>query len=141
MLILAIKNSHSKIIVFLSFVILIGVVLGSMMFILEHDHPNSHIKTMPTGIYWAIVTLTTVGYGDITPVTGLGRFLAALVMIIGYGVIAVPTGIFAAEALRQAKTDESTYSNSQICHHCHDSKHIDGAKYCKSCGFPLQGEK
>lgn len=140
MLLLALRNSRTKIVVFLSFIVLVGVVLGSIMYILEYDHPESVIKTMPTGIYWAIVTLTTVGYGDITPITTLGRFLASVVMIMGYGVIAVPTGIFAAEAYKQASL-EASHKNTQVCQHCHDNHHMDGANYCKTCGFPLHKEE
>lgn len=140
MLLVALRNSRTKIVVFLSFIVLVGVVLGSFMYVLEHNHPDSVIKTMPTGIYWAIVTLTTVGYGDITPITTMGRFLASVVMIMGYGVIAVPTGIFAAEAYKQANL-KASQKNTQVCQHCHDNHHMDDSNYCKTCGFPLHKEE
>lgn len=131
----AIKRIQAQIVVFLSFVILVGVVLGSLMYIFEVDAPNSTITSMPTGIYWALVTLTTIGYGDITPVTASGRFLASVVMVMGYGVIAVP-GILALGAYKEAKL-ENIKRNTQVCQHCHDSNHMDGANFCKTCGYPL----
>lgn len=141
MLLAALKNSQSKIVVFLSFVVLVVVVLGAVIYVIESQHPESPIQTMPTGIYWAVVTLTTVGYGDITPITTIGRFLASVVMIIGYGVIAVPTGIFAAETLKQVHPIEGVKRNTQICRHCHDDNHLDGSNYCKTCGHPLHIEE
>lgn len=137
MLLIALRNSRTKIVVFLSFVTLVVVVLGSIMFVVESGHPESAIDTMPRGIYWAIVTLTTVGYGDITPVTAFGQFLASVVMIIGYGVLAVPSGIFAAEAYRQTQVSDTLISNTQVCQNCHDSNHLDHAQFCKTCGFAL----
>jgi len=133
-LLIALRNSRAKIIVFLSFITLTVVVIGSIMFVLEGQHPESGFTSIPTSIYWAVVTLTTVGYGDIAPVTGLGKFLASVVMILGYGVIAVPTGIVSAE---MAKTKKDIPKNTQVCQHCHDSNHADGAKYCKTCGYEL----
>jgi len=131
----ALKRTQAQIIVFLSFVILVGVVLGSLMYILEVDTPGSSITTMPTGIYWALVTLTTIGYGDITPVTSSGRFLASIVMVLGYGVIAVP-GILAVGAFKEIKNGQIK-RNTQVCQHCHDSNHMDGSNFCKTCGYPL----
>lgn len=93
-------------------------------------------KSIPVSIYWAIVTLTTVGYGDISPVTALGQFLASFVMIMGYAIIAVPTGIVTAEMMRP-----STQSNTQVCSNCLHDKHDDDALYCKKCGKILQPEK
>lgn len=135
LLIGALKRTQAQIVVFLSFVLLVGVVLGSLMYILEVDTPGSNITTMPTGIYWALVTLTTIGYGDITPVTSSGRFLASIVMVLGYGVIAVP-GILAVGAFKEAKIGEIK-KNTQVCQHCHDSNHMDGSNFCKTCGYPL----
>lgn len=135
LLIGALKRTQAQIIVFLSFVILVGVVLGSLMYILEVDTPGSTVTTMPTGIYWALVTLTTIGYGDITPVTSAGRFLASIVMVLGYGVIAVP-GILAVGAFKEIKSGQIK-RNTQVCQHCHDSNHMDGANFCKTCGYPL----
>ncbi len=135
MLLIALRQSRAKIIVFLSFIILIVVVIGSIMFVVEGEHPESGFTSIPTSIYWAVVTLTTVGYGDIAPVTSIGKFLASVVMIIGYGVIAVPTGIVSSE-LSRAK-NHPTPTNTQVCPHCHDSFHLDKAVFCKTCGTKL----
>jgi len=136
-LVLGLKESKDKIIVFLSFVVLIVVVIGSIMYMVEHDHPESGFTSIPISIYWAIVTLTTVGYGDISPVTGLGQFLASVVMIIGYGVIAVPTSIVTMEMNKAAKHKEDIPTNTQRCRNCGDDYHLDGAIYCKTCGHLL----
>ena len=136
-LMLGLKESKDKIIVFLSFVILIVVVIGSVMYMVEHDHPESGFTSIPISIYWAIVTLTTVGYGDISPVTGLGQFLASVVMIIGYGVIAVPTSIITMEMNKASRTKEDIPTNTQRCRNCGDDYHLDGAIYCKTCGHLL----
>lgn len=136
-LVLGLKESKDKIIVFLSFVVLIVVVIGSIMYMVEHDHPESGFTSIPISIYWAIVTLTTVGYGDISPVTGLGQFLASVVMIIGYGVIAVPTSIVTMEMNKAAKHNEDIPTNTQRCRNCGDDYHLDGAIYCKTCGHLL----
>jgi voltage-gated potassium channel len=132
---IGLKESKDKIIVFLSYVLLIVVVIGSIMFIVEHDHPESGFTSIPISIYWAIVTLTTVGYGDISPVTSLGQFLASLVMIIGYGIIAVPTGIVTMEMNKASKADIP--KNTEKCRNCGDDYHLDGSVYCKTCGHKL----
>lgn len=137
-LLIALKRAQTQIVVFISFIILTGVVLGSFMYILEMDAPGSSITSMPTGIYWAMVTLTTIGYGDITPVTTSGRVLATIVMVLGYGVIAVP-GILAVGVYKDIKSD-NFQKNTQICQNCHDSYHMNHSNYCKSCGFPLHRE-
>ena len=134
-LVIGLQQSKDKIIVFLSYVILIVVVIGSIMFMVEHDHPESGFTSIPISIYWAIVTLTTVGYGDISPVTGLGQFLASLVMIIGYGIIAVPKSIVTMEMNRASKAD--VQKNTEKCRNCGDDYHLDGSKYCKTCGHLL----
>ncbi len=134
-LVIGLKESKDKIIVFLSFVLLIVVVIGSIMFMVEHDHPESGFTSIPISIYWAIVTLTTVGYGDISPVTSLGQFLASIVMIIGYGVIAVPTGIVSMEMNKASKLDIP--KNTEKCRNCGDDYHLDGSVYCKTCGHKL----
>ena len=136
-LVLGLKESKDKIIVFLSFVVLIVVVIGSIMYMVEHDHPESGFTSIPISIYWAIVTFTTVGYGDISPVTGLGQFLASVVMIIGYGVIAVPTSIVTMEMNKAARHKEDIPTNTQRCRNCGDDYHLDGAIYCKTCGHLL----
>lgn len=136
-LVLGLKESKDKIIVFLSFVLLIVVVIGSVMYMVEHDHPESGFTSIPISIYWAIVTLTTVGYGDISPVTGLGQFLASVVMIIGYGVIAVPTSIVTMEMNKASKIKDDIPSNTERCRNCGDDYHLDGSIYCKTCGQKL----
>lgn len=134
-LVLALRESRNKIIVFLSFVSLIVVVIGSIMYMVERNHPESGFTSIPTSIYWAVVTLTTVGYGDIAPVTSLGQFLASMVMIIGYGIIAVPTGIVTMEINKASKKDIP--HNTEMCRNCGDDYHLDGSKYCKTCGNKL----
>ena len=136
-ILIALRNSRAKIVVFLSFVTLIVVVIGSIMYMVEGSHPESGFTSIPTSIYWAVVTLTTVGYGDVAPVTAFGKFLASIVMIIGYGVIAVPTGIVTAEAVRGAKKHSEPQKNTQVCQHCHDGNQMDGSNFCKTCGYSL----
>ena len=99
-MIVALKSSRPKIIVFLLLVILLSVVLGTVMYIIEGPY-NSDFNTIPDAIYWAIVTLTTVGYGDVVPVTILGKMISSLIMILGYGIIAVPTGIVSSEITKE----------------------------------------
>ena len=94
---------------------------------------ESGFTSIPKGIYWAIVTLTTVGYGDIAPVTALGQLLASCVMILGYAIIAVPTGIITAE-FSQARREAAT---TQVCHHCIKEGHETDAVFCKFCGEKL----
>lgn len=133
-MVLALRRSKDKIIVFLSFIMLAAVVIGSIMYIVESRHPDTKIDSIPKGIYWTIVTLTTVGFGDITPVTGLGQFIAMIVMVLGYGVIAVPTGIVSVEAY---EANKEIAKNTQACQNCGDSNHMDDAIYCKTCGEKL----
>lgn len=138
LILIALRRSRSEIVVFLSFVTLIVVVIGSLIYVIEGDHPESPMKSIPTSIYWAVVTVTTVGFGDITPVTGMGRFLASILMLIGYGVILVPT-IIATETIRGTRLREPG-KNTQVCRHCYDENHMDGALFCKSCGHSLHRE-
>lgn len=128
----ALVNSRRKIIVFLYSVLTIVTICGAMMYIIEG--PQNGFTSIPRGVYWAIVTLTTVGYGDITPGTVLGQSLSSLVMIMGYGIIAVPTGIFAAE-LRGVMISHREVVN---CRECGRSGHDEDAKFCKHCGSNLK---
>ncbi|MBN2807909.1 MAG: ion transporter [Deltaproteobacteria bacterium] len=131
LLMTALKASRRKISVFLLAVVAIVVIIGSVMYIIEGDaHGFSDI---PTSIYWAIVTLTTVGYGDISPQTPLGKALASLVMIMGYGIIAVPTGIVGAEIAQVGKRPPTT----KVCRACAAQGHDSDAVYCKFCGARL----
>ena len=131
-LILALKASRTKISVFLFTVMTITIVIGTMMYLVEGEEHG--FTSIPKGIYWAIVTLTTVGYGDIAPETNLGQFLASFVMIIGYGIIAVPTGIVTAEIALAKKRPVSHIS----CKNCLKEEHDSDAEYCKHCGESLK---
>lgn len=126
----ALKASRYKILVFISAVFIICVIIGTIMYLIEGE--ASGFTSIPRSVYWAIVTLTTVGFGDITPQTALGQVVASFVMILGYGVIAIPTGIVTAEYSRQLKPTVAT--NTQVCSNCNNSKHSDGALFCNNCG-------
>jgi voltage-gated potassium channel len=125
------RASRRKIVVFLFTVLALVVIFGALMYLVED--PESGFTSIPQSIYWAIVTLTTVGYGDISPQTGIGRTLAAVIMIIGYGIIAVPTGIVTAELTQSYKKTVST----QACLQCSAEGHDPDAKHCKYCGAEL----
>lgn len=130
----ALKASRHKITVFLVFVLLMVTIIGSVMYLVEGGE-GSNFTSIPRSIYWAIVTLTTVGYGDIAPTTELGQLLAAIVMIMGYAVIAVPTGIVSAEMVQATDVDKK--NNTQCCRHCTAEGHDDDAIYCRICGEEL----
>jgi len=123
--------SRRKITIFLLTVSTIVVIVGSLMHLVEG--PDSGFTDIPTSVYWAVVTLTTVGYGDIAPITPLGRFLAVLVMLMGYGVIAVPTGIVTAELSRGVR-DPVT---NTACADCGAEGHRPDAIFCRRCGAKL----
>jgi voltage-gated potassium channel len=96
---------------------------------------ESGFTSIPRSVYWAVVTLTTVGYGDIAPVTALGQFIASLIMILGYGIIAIPTGIITSE---MTKTEKKLIpNNTQNCPNCSNAYHQDKAEYCHNCGHKL----
>ena len=126
----ALYASRRKVFVFLFVVLTMVVIIGSLIYVIEGQ--ENGFTSIPRSMYWAIVTLTTVGYGDISPSTGLGQFLAAIVMILGYSIIAVPTGIVTVE-LSQAYKQKS----SQVCPQCVAEGHDQDAKYCKYCGTKL----
>jgi voltage-gated potassium channel len=127
----AVQASRRKIIVFLFTVLTIVVIVGALMHVVEG--PAHGFTSIPTGMYWAVVTLTTVGYGDISPQTPIGRLLATMVMLMGYGIIAVPTGIVTAEMTRAIRGPIST----QACPHCAAEGHEFDAKFCRKCGAAL----
>ncbi len=127
----ALRASRYKITVFLFAVLSIVIVVGSMMFLIEG--PEAGFTSIPKGVYWAIVTLTTVGYGDIHPVTAIGQLLASLVMIMGYGIIAVPTGIVTVELAQQARQRNSL----STCPGCGRADHEEDAGFCRGCGTKL----
>ena len=128
----SIKMSLKKIAVYFLFVIILVTILGTLMFIVEGGQPGTQFTDITTSIYWAIVTLTTVGYGDITPVTLVGRLLSSLVMILGYTIIAVPTGIVSATMIDETKK-KGTNGRCPRCNQKTDLK----ANYCKHCGERL----
>ena len=127
---IALKSSRPKIIVFLLSVILIVIILGTLMYIVEGQ--KNGFDNIPKSIYWSVVTLTTVGYGDVVPVTIIGKFLASIIMILGYGIIAVPTGIVSA-AIAKSVSKVTT----QSCRVCSKEGHDLDAKHCKFCGSIL----
>jgi voltage-gated potassium channel len=129
---LAMKSSLRKISIFMLIVVMLVIILGSVMYLVE-DGKNG-FSSIPESIYWAIVTITTVGYGDITPVTTLGKFVASLIMLIGYGIIAVPTGIITTEMAIAARSKQQVH---EVCPRCGKEGHDADAKYCKVCGERL----
>lgn len=124
--------SSRKIIVFFLFVLILVTSIGTLMYMIEGQRPGTSFNNIPNSIYWAIVTMTTVGYGDITPETPLGRFFSAIVMLLGYTIIAVPTGIVSASMIQEHRRRVALK-----CPHCGKDGHEDGAAYCKYCGGKL----
>jgi|SRR5688572_6006442 len=135
----ALKASRTKIIVFLSFVAIASVLMGALMYTVEAKH-NPAIENIPDGIYWAIVTLTTVGYGDSVPITHWGKVLASIVMIMGYGIIAVPTGIVTAEISSRVLGPRDRLKIK--CQRCGDGDHLQNSSFCHHCGeeLPVQNK-
>ncbi len=129
----ALKNSSQKILVFLYTVLTLSIVFGSLLYVVEGS--ASGFTSIPKSVYWAIVTLTTVGYGDIAPQTPLGQMIAAAIMIMGYGIIAVPTGIYSAELI---KTYRPADISNDACPSCGRIGHDNDADFCKYCGGPLE---
>ncbi len=127
----ALRSSRRKITIFLFTITMIVVIVGSLMHLVEG--PESGFTDIPTSVYWAVVTLTTVGYGDVAPITPLGRFLAVLVMLMGYGIIAVPTGIVTAELSRGI----SEPVTNTACQDCGAEGHRPDALFCRKCGARL----
>jgi voltage-gated potassium channel len=127
----ALKASRHKILVFLTSVLTLVVVTGTLMYVIEGG--KNGFTSIPKSIYWAIVTLTTVGYGDISPTTVLGQTLASLIMVLGYAIIAVPTGIVTAELARP----HLSAHKQVICHVCQATDHQSDAKFCRNCGERL----
>lgn len=125
----ALKNSSRKIYIFLLFLVIFCVIVGSLMFMVEGHREG--FESIPQSIYWAVVTITTVGYGDVSPVTPLGKFLSILLMLSGYSIIAVPTGIVTAEMRNKRQNLE------KICGRCGNDDVDDDARYCKICGEKL----
>ena len=122
----ALKNSSRKIYIFLLFLVIFSVIVGSLMFMVEGHRPG--FESIPQSIYWAVVTVTTVGYGDVSPATPLGKFLSVMLMLAGYSIIAVPTGIVTAEMRNKRQNLE------KVCNRCGNEDLDDDARYCKICG-------
>ena len=122
--------SRAKIGVFFLFVLILNISIGTLMYVVEGNRPDTPFTDIPASICWSIVTMTTVGYGDITPITGMGRFLSAVVMLFGYTIIAIPTGIVSAALFEEGRLRKQERS----CPHCR--KQIDDmdARYCPYCG-------
>jgi voltage-gated potassium channel len=137
--------SRVKILVFLFGVIVSSIIFGTIMYLVEGE--ENGFTNIPKSVYWCIVTLTTVGFGDIAPQTALGQFITSIIMILGYGIIAVPTGIVSAEYVKSSNKEEklkeaiieskSLDLNSQVCRNCNVSDHKDKADYCHACGQKL----
>jgi len=128
----AMWHSREKISVFIFLVLILVVIIGTIMYMVEGEAHG--FTSIPVSIYWAIVTLTTVGYGDISPETSFGQFLASMVMIMGYAIIAVPTGIVTSELMKP-----KSKNNTQVCNNCLCESHDDDAVFCKKCGIRIYG--
>jgi voltage-gated potassium channel len=131
----ALLASRHKVVVFLGSVVILVTILGAAMYLIEGE--ENGFTSIPLSVYWAIVTMTTVGYGDVAPQTLVGKTLAAMVMILGYSIIAVPTGIVTAEIVESAVGGRIS---TRCCPECTGEGHVVGARYCKDCGASLQGE-
>ncbi|HEX2532472.1 MAG TPA: ion transporter [Chitinophagaceae bacterium] len=128
----AIRSSLRKIAIFMMIVLMLVIILGSVMYLVE-GRENGY-SSIPDSIYWAIVTITTVGYGDISPVTPAGKFIASFIMLIGYGIIAVPTGIITTEMASVMRRQEQQH---EVCPRCGKEGHDADANFCKRCGEKL----
>ena len=126
--------SRNKISVFLFAVTILVILIGALLYLIEGGS-NEGFSSIPRAVYWAIVTLTTVGYGDITPQTDVGQFLSAVVMIVGYAIIAVPAGIVTTEMVENSRKRRRT--NTQVCRYCAREGHDNDATFCKYCGHRL----
>jgi voltage-gated potassium channel len=129
----ALSHSRPKIMVFLFAVLVLCIIMGTVMHLVEGEQGG--FDNIPISIYWCIVTLTTVGFGDIHPVTPAGQAIASVIMILGYGIIAVPTGIVSAEYSRAG--GEPLPTNTQVCPVCGEPDHMDDAIFCHNCGNRL----
>jgi len=142
----ALARSRNKIFVFVLSVLTLTTIFGSIMYVVEG--PSNGFTSIPRGIYWAIVTMATVGFGDITPKTTLGQIITSGIIIVGYGIIAVPTGIYSAELINSYRTQRRIEEHRQaqalddtICPRCGLVGHMSDARYCRRCGEPLGGIK
>ena len=129
LLLMSLKQSKHKIIIFFLFALILVISIGTVMYIVENGKNPNGFEDIPNSIYWAIVTMTTVGYGDIAPCTSVGRFLSALIMLLGYTVLAVPTGIFSVSLMNEDKK-----RRTKVCPHCQEHTQNPEAKFCSHCG-------
>jgi voltage-gated potassium channel len=129
----ALAASRRKILIFLSVVLMVALLMGTLLYVFEG--PERGYTSIPLAVYWAIVTMTTVGYGDITPQTDLGRLIASVMMLLGWGILAVPTGIVSAELT--ARRFGRLVPTTRTCHECLSEGHEAQAQYCKDCGAKL----
>ena len=136
LLLRSLRKSFTKITVYFLFVLILVTCLGTLMFMIETGRPGTAFTDLGTSVYWAIVTMTTVGYGDITPVTPIGRLLSAFVMLLGYTIIAVPTGIVTANIIDDTKTAEKANEEEKHCPQC-DAKVHETDHFCPNCGTKL----
>jgi voltage-gated potassium channel len=132
-LVAAIKATKAKIVVFLLVMVTAVLLLGTAIYVVENPHPNTEFTSIPRSVYWAVVTITTVGYGDIAPQTVPGQILAAAAMILGYSMIIVPVAIFSVEVIQKRKSDVS----GRACASCLREGHDTDAVHCKYCGARL----
>lgn len=131
----AFKSSARKILIFLSVVFMVVLILGTLLYVVEG--PEHGFTSIPTAIYWAITTITTVGYGDLTPKTDLGRFIASAVMLMGWGALAVPTGIVTSEMTAERFRSVKHLPTTRSCQECLSEGHLPDALFCKDCGSRL----
>jgi voltage-gated potassium channel len=132
-LVKALQMSVHKIVVFFGVVLMLVLILGSLLYLIEGE--ENGFTSIPQSVYWAIVTITTVGYGDIAPVTVPGKILASIAMLTGYSIIAVPTGIISVEIGRSVRADQK--ADNPACSQCGRQSHDTDALYCKICGNKL----
>lgn len=134
----SLRASLPKLTVFAYFVVVMVCIFGAVMYLIEGSS-NKEFDSIPRSIYWAIVTITTVGYGDIAPHTAFGQFLSAILMIMGYAVIAVPTGIVSSDIINESHKKTEEEISTQSCMHCCKEGHDSDALYCKFCGELING--
>ncbi|MBP6978927.1 MAG: ion transporter [Bacteroidales bacterium] len=138
-LVIAMKESRHKIVVFLEVILTIVVIVGAFMYLIEG--PENGFTSIPVSIYWAIVTITTVGYGDISPATPIGQMIASVIMILGYAIIAVPTGIITMEMSKAQQIYKKKSDTQLFCWSCGEYTHDQEANFCKKCGAKLAKKK
>ncbi len=129
LLVLALRNSFRKIFIFMIFILILVFLLGATVYMVERG--KNGFESIPTSVYWAIITITTVGYGDIVPATAIGKMLASFIMLLGYSIIAVPTGIVSVEFSRSfVRKDDK----NKFCNNCNEPSHTEDAFFCRVCG-------